>query len=170
MIKEVEGDIFYTKASAIAHGIAINDDFKHGLAAQLREQWPVLYKDFRHFCKTASPKAGDIWAWKGVGTPVIFNLFTQEEADHQGGHPPKATIQNLNHAMKNLVKELENQHISSLAVTRISTGVGGLEWSNVKEVIEKDLGQFGGKVYLYSSYRPKMVAEEHGDCCGMCHL
>jgi O-acetyl-ADP-ribose deacetylase (regulator of RNase III) len=169
MIKEVEGDIFYTKAQAIAHGIAINDDFKHGLAAQLREQWPALYKDFRHFCKTESPKEGDVWAWKGAGTPVIFSLFTQGEASHEGGHPPKATISNLNHAMKNLVKELNAQHLSSVAVTKVSTGVGGLDWNEVKSVIEKDLAHFEGKVFLYSTYKAKMMASEQDTCCGMCH-
>jgi O-acetyl-ADP-ribose deacetylase (regulator of RNase III) len=169
MIKEVEGDIFLTKAQAIAHGIAINDDFKHGLAAQLKEQWPALYKDFRHFCKTESPKEGDVWAWKGVGTPVIFSLFTQAQASHEGGHPPKATLQNLNHAFKNLVKDLAEQKIPSIAVTKISTGVGGLDWSEVKTVIEKDLSQFEGKVFLYSSYKPKIMAEELDNCCGMCH-
>lgn len=169
MIKEVEGDIFLTKACAIAHGVAVNDDFKHGLAAQLKEQWPVLYKDFRHFCKTESPKAGDIWAWKGAGTPVIFSLFTQAEASHEGGHPPKATIQNLNHALKNLVKELDAQKISSVAVTKISTGVGGLDWNEVKGVIEKDLSPFEGKVFLYATYIPKAIAAEQSGCCGTCH-
>ncbi|MBC7537756.1 MAG: macro domain-containing protein [Bacteriovorax sp.] len=168
MIKEVEGDIFFTKAHALAHGIAINDDFKHGLAAQLKEQWPALYKDFRHFCKTASPKEGDVWAWKGANTPVIFSLFTQAEASHEGGHPPKASIQNLNHALKNLVKELDAQGISSVAVTKISTGVGGLDWKDVKGVIEKDLAHFEGKVFLYSSYKQKITASEE-NCCGMCN-
>lgn len=168
MIKEVEGDIFFTKADAVAHGTAINDDFKHGMAAQLKEQWPAMYKDFRHFCKTESPKAGDVWAWKGAGTPVIFSLFTQEEADHEGGHPPKATIQNLNHALKNLVRELDSQHVNSLAITKIGTGVGGLDWNEVKQVIEKDLSTYEGKVFLYSTYKPKMMASEAGSCCGVC--
>jgi O-acetyl-ADP-ribose deacetylase (regulator of RNase III) len=169
MIKEVEGDIFLTGADAIAHGIAINDDFKHGLAAQLREQWPALYKDFRHFCKVKTPKEGDVWAWKGPGTPVIFSLFTQGEADHEGGFPPKATIQNLNHALKNLAKELDEQKITSVSVTKISTGVGGLAWNDVKGVIEKDLSQYAGKVFLYSNYKPKTAAIEKEGCCGTSH-
>lgn len=168
MIKEVEGDIFFTEAQAVAHAVAINDDFKHGLAAQLKEQWPVMYKDFRHFCKTQSPKAGDVWAWKGAGTPVVFSLFTQDKAEFEGSHPPKATIQNLNHALKNLVKEANVQKISSLAVTKLSTGVGGLDWKDVKGVIEKDLDGYFGKVFLYSTYLPKVVAHEATTCCGGC--
>ena len=74
-MKEVTGDILLTSAQALAHSVAINDDFKHGVSAELKEMWPAMYKDFRHFCKTQSPKEGDVWAWKGTGTPVIFSLF-----------------------------------------------------------------------------------------------
>ena len=61
MIKEVTGDILLTKAEATAHGIAPMDDFKNGLALSIKERWPALYKDFRHFCKTTGPKPGNIW-------------------------------------------------------------------------------------------------------------
>lgn len=56
MIHEVEGDILLTRAQVIAHGVATNDDFKNGLALALRERWPALYKDFRHYCQTFHPK------------------------------------------------------------------------------------------------------------------
>ena len=160
MMKEVEGDILLTNAEALAHGIAVNDDFKNGLAAQLREQWPALYKDFRHFCKTQSPKEGDVWSWKGPGTPVIVSLFTQAQAPMEGGHPGKATMPNVNHALKNLVKELNKNNIKSLAITRLSTGVGGLKWDEVKPVLDKDLSHFEGSVYIYSKYVAKTKASE----------
>lgn len=169
MIKEVEGDIFFTKAQAIAHGTAINDDFKHGLGAQLKEQWPAMYKDFRHFCKTESPKPGDVWAWKGPGTPVIYSLFTQDQAPNEGSHPPKATIQNLNHSIKHLVKELDDHGISSIAFTRLSTGVGGLEWTDVKNLIDRDLAKYEGKVFVYSKYKPNVMGTEESSCCGVCN-
>ena len=78
MIKYVQGDILKTKADAIVHGVAPNDDFKQGLALSLRENWPAMYKDFRHFCKTKSPKEGDVWSWKGAGGPYVINLMTQD--------------------------------------------------------------------------------------------
>jgi len=80
MIKEVTGDILLSKAAAIAHGVAPNDDFKQGLALALREQWPSMYKDFRHYCRTASPKTGTLWSWKGPQSPVLISLFTQDSA------------------------------------------------------------------------------------------
>ena len=56
MLKEVAGDILLTKAEALAHGVAPNDNFANGLALALREQWPAMYKDFRHYSQTFTPK------------------------------------------------------------------------------------------------------------------
>jgi O-acetyl-ADP-ribose deacetylase (regulator of RNase III) len=160
MIKEVEGDILLTKAQAFAHGVAIDDDFKHGLSLQLKEQWPSMYKDFRHFCKTHAPQEGDVWSWKGPGTPVIFNLFTQAAPHMSGGIPSKASLSNVNRALKNLVKELNHQSIKSLAITKIGTGVGGLDWHEVMAVLNKDLASFEGNIFVYSVFKAKMAAKE----------
>ena len=70
MIKEVHGDILLSSAQAIAHGVSPNDNFAQGLALALREQWPALYKDFRHFCQTAHPKAGEPVVITERGQPI----------------------------------------------------------------------------------------------------
>ncbi|MCB0356885.1 MAG: hypothetical protein KDD40_07755, partial [Bdellovibrionales bacterium] len=119
MIKYVEGDILKSQAQAIAHGVAPNDDFKQGLALSLREQWPNLYKDFRHFCHTKNPKEGEVWAWKGAGGPVIYNLLTQDAPKTKDSHPGKASIPNINHSLRNLVKALKSDPVDSLAITKI---------------------------------------------------
>ncbi len=56
MIHEVSGDILLTKAQAIAHGVAPNDHFDSGLALALREKWPAMAKDFRHYAHQTHPK------------------------------------------------------------------------------------------------------------------
>ncbi len=160
MIIEVKGDILLSKAEAIAHGIAVNDDFKHGFALSLREHWPALYKDFRHYCHSSSPKEGTMWMWKGVGSAAIYNLFTQAAPKHEGDHPGKATLPNLNHALKHLAQELETNNLKTLAITKIATGVGGLPWEEVKPMLEKHLGGLKTKVYVYSTFAKGVKAEE----------
>jgi O-acetyl-ADP-ribose deacetylase (regulator of RNase III) len=159
-MKEVNGDILLTKANALAHGVAVDDDFKHGVGGKLKEMWPALYKDFRHFCKTHSPKPGDVWAWKGPGSPVIFNLFTQDRPSSSGQLPPKAAISDVHHALKKLHKELDEQKIKSVAITKIATGVGGLAWEEVKQSVLKDLKDYSGEVYIYEGYKPDVKAQE----------
>ncbi len=102
MLHEVSGDILLTNAQVIAHGVAPNDSFHQGLALQLREQWPALYKDFRHYCQTQHPKAGEVWSWMGASGKRIVNLFTQDAAYEHGSKPGKATTHNVGHALREL--------------------------------------------------------------------
>lgn len=91
MIKEVSGDLLLTKAQVIAHGVAPNDPFHSGLALQLRENWPAMYKDFRHYCQSRHPKAGTLWTWMGADGKHVVSLFTQDAIEgHHGGTPGPA--------------------------------------------------------------------------------
>lgn len=161
MIKEVEGDILLSKADAIAHGIAPNDDFKQGLALSLREQWPAMYKDFRHYCKTKHPEAGELWTWQGVGSAKIINLFTQEGSYENHGHPGKATYEYVNHSLRELRKEVDDLGLKSLAITKLATGVGGLDWEAVRPLISKHLGDLSIPIYIYSVYHKGQAAQEN---------
>src|SRR5678810_1427157 len=49
MIHMLEGDLLLSQSDLIAHGVAPGDDFKSGLAMALREKFPAMYKDFRHY-------------------------------------------------------------------------------------------------------------------------
>lgn len=92
MLIEVTGDILLTNAQAIAHGVAPNDSFSTGLALSLRERWPAMYKDFRHYYQLEHPKSGRAWVWAGADGKRVVNLFTQETAPSPGGRPGRATI------------------------------------------------------------------------------
>lgn len=160
MIKYVSGDILKTRADGIAHGVAPNDNFKQGLALSLRERWPAMYKDFKHFCRGAHPKEGTTWGWKGVGGPVIVNLFTQEHPKTQGAVPGKATLSHVNHSLKRLKEDVKEYDLKSLAITKVATGVGGLDWEDVKPLLEKSLGELSIPVYIYEDYQKDVEAKE----------
>jgi O-acetyl-ADP-ribose deacetylase (regulator of RNase III) len=160
MIKEVTGDIVLSKAGAVAHGIAPNDHFAGGLALALRERWPGMYKDFRHYCQVSSPKPGELWSWAGPEGVRIVSLFTQEPPASQGTNPGKARIESVNHCLKALRKAITTEQFTSVALPRLATGVGGLDWHEVKPLIDKHLGDAPIPIYVYSTYQPGVQARE----------
>lgn len=160
MIIEVTGDILLSKAQVVAHGIAPNDDFAQGLALSLREQWPSLYKDFRHYCQTQHPKEGTIWSWMASDGKIIVNLFTQEGAYNHGQKAGKANTPNVNHALRELHKFLVSENARSVALPRLATGVGGLSWDEVYPLIQQHLGTLDIPVYIYTTYHKGQVAAE----------
>lgn len=160
MIHEVTGDILLTKAQAIAHGVAPNDHFDTGLALTLRERWPSMAKDFRHYAHQEHPKAGEVWFWGGAGGARIFNLMTQDGVHAHGARPGKASLSNVNHALAELKKQVVAEKIESLALPRLATGVGGLEWSAVLPLVKQHLGDLPIPVYVYTTYHAGVAANE----------
>ena len=140
MIKEVTGDILLTGAQAIAHGVAPNDHFDRGLALSLRENYPAMAKDFRHYCKLKNPSSGEAWMWGTVDHFRIFNLMTQEAAKTLNGHPGEATSHNVDSSLKHLAEMVESENIKSLALPKLATGYGKMEWEEVMPLIEFAVG------------------------------
>jgi O-acetyl-ADP-ribose deacetylase (regulator of RNase III) len=165
MLHEVTGDILLTAARAIAHGVAPNDSFHSGLALSLRESFPAMYKDFRHHCQTSHPKEGSLWAWTGMGPKGalhVLNLFTQEAAYGHGAKPGRARIEWVGHALAALRKHVEAEKIQSLALSRLATGVGGLEWREVEPLVRQHLGSLEIPVFVYTTYHKDLKASEPG--------
>lgn len=159
MITKVRGDILLSDAQAIAHGVAPHDHFNQGLALALRERHPAMAKDFRHYCHQDNPKPGHAWLWAGPER-VIINLMTQEAAPDEKAHPGKASAHNVGHALKELRTIIEKENISSVALPKLATGVGGLAWEEVEPIIESSLGDLGIPVVVYETYEKDVKAAE----------
>lgn len=159
MIKKVSGDILLTEAQAIAHGVAPHDHFNQGLALALRERFPAMAKDFRHYCHQQNPDSGAAWLWAGP-EGVIVCLMTQEAAPDENAHPGKASEKHVGHALKALRKIIEDEGLSSVALPRLATGVGGLEWDAVEGLIEQHLGDLDIPVVIYETFVQGEKADE----------
>ena len=162
MIREVQGDILLSKAAGIAHGVAPGDHFETGLALQLREQWPAMVRDFRHYCHTTHPAPGQLWTWAGANGQRVFNLLTQDAApgEHSHSRPGRAKLEHVNHALRALRKVVEEEKLASLALPRLATGVGGLAWEEVKPLVQQHLGDLAIDVYVYTGYQKGVTAAE----------
>jgi O-acetyl-ADP-ribose deacetylase (regulator of RNase III) len=87
-------------------------------------------------------------------------LFTQEPPAHQGGRPGRAKTEHVNHALHALKQMVERESIDSLALPRLATGVGGLDWAHVEPLVRTQLGGLQVPVYVYTNYAKGLAAEE----------
>ncbi len=160
MLHDLSGDILLSGAKAIVQGVAPNDDFLHGLALQLRERMPAMYKDFRHHCQTSHPKSGELWTWMSADGRYLVNLFTQDAAYAHGSKPGHASLSHVNHSLHALRNFVLKEKVASLALPRLACGMNGLDWNDVKPLIEKQLGDLDIPVYIYSNYQKGVRAAE----------
>jgi O-acetyl-ADP-ribose deacetylase (regulator of RNase III) len=155
MIHKVEGDMLLSKAQALAHGVGINDPMDKGLALELHNKYPAMHKDFHRWCHQHNTKPGEAWMWVGPNNVRIVNLLTHEGMDHG-----KATLINVRHALSALVKIITAEKLTSIALPRLATGVGDLDWDDVWPLIENSLGGLAIPVYVYATYHPGQPANE----------
>ena len=160
MIVEVEGDILLSGAEAIAHGVAANDPMNQGLAASLHENFPSMHKDFHHWCHLQYPKLGSAWIWSGAQGTRIINLITQEGGREHGSKPGKASVSSVNHALRALKKLVATEGLSSIALPRLATGVGGLRWEDVRPLIFNQLSDMDADIFVYERFVPGQKAAE----------
>ncbi|MBU1190866.1 MAG: macro domain-containing protein [Gammaproteobacteria bacterium] len=160
MIHLVAGDLLYTTAQVVVHGIAAFDPMDQGLALALHKRFPEMHKQFHRWCHQHNPKGGELWFWRSDQGKIIVNLLTQDRWEGHTHRPAKATTQNVNHALHALEKLSRKEGFSSLALPRLATGVGGLDWNDVLPLIENRLGDLGIPVYVYDDYRPGEKAKE----------
>ena len=160
MLHEVSGDILLTRSQAIAHGVGPHDNFGQGLALSLRERWPAMYRDFKHYCRVHNPQPGSLWAWMGADGTRIVNLFTQDAPQARGGHPGRASLQNLGRCLKALHSWIEREDLESIALPRLATGVGGLDWELVRPELNRHLGHLGMTVIVYTEFHAGQAAAE----------
>jgi O-acetyl-ADP-ribose deacetylase (regulator of RNase III) len=160
VLYEVSGDLLLSRAQVLAHGVAPNDPMSQGLALALHEKYPAMHKDFHHWCSQQHPKPGSAWMWGGPGGVRVVNLLTQEGGYGHGARPGKATLANVRSALRALAKMIEAEAFTSVALPRLATGVGGLEWEDVWPIVRERLGDAAIPIIVYSEFRPGQRAQE----------
>lgn len=81
-----------------------------------------------------------MWTWSGASDTHLINLFTQDGSYGHGAKPRRATVTNVNHALRALAAEIQKEGYTGVALRRLPTGVGGLNWEEVEPLIEAHLG------------------------------
>jgi O-acetyl-ADP-ribose deacetylase (regulator of RNase III) len=152
-IKYVSGDIFLNQhhVQAFAHGCNCKGVMGAGIAIRFKKDYPEMFNEYNRRCK-ASPRQfnlGDAFLWREKGKSFVFNLGTQESP---GRH---ATYQAIEKSLSNMMSQAEIEGIKSIAIPRIGSGYGGLEWEKVREIIEKVFEGWSGNLFVYEEYKPE---------------
>jgi len=98
---------------------------------------------------------------QGGGVRRIVNLVTQNTLGQgPSAKPGKASVENVRAALQSLARFVRQEGITSVALPRLATGVGGLAWDDVKPLITQYLGDLAVPVIVYSTYRKDVQADE----------
>ena len=162
MIYEVEGDIMLTRAQVIAHGVATGDAMTRGFSRKLNERFPAMVQQYREWCEETNPEPGEIWLWSDSDEIQILNLITHEgdkDDPTRAGRPNKIA---LNRGLRRMAKLTVDERIKSVAMPKVGAGEFGLDWSEVRGMMDSQLGELLIPIFLYTVELDGQVASEPG--------
>ncbi|MBL7977400.1 MAG: macro domain-containing protein [Bacteroidetes Order II. Incertae sedis bacterium] len=132
MITFISGDILQSKEQFIAQGVAtgLQEGLGTGLALKISKKWPELQKAFKKHARANGFKSGDVFIAQNSDDKIgIIYIATQPDMYH-------AELNYLNKGIKNLMKICEINNIKSVALPKIGSGLGKLNWeSQVKPIL-----------------------------------
>nr|WP_314499834.1 macro domain-containing protein [uncultured Chryseobacterium sp.] len=125
-----EGDIFSLKdVSNFAHGCNCAGAMGKGIALQFKMQYPKMYKEYKLLCQEGLFLLGDVFIYK-YENGTIFNLGTQAT------WKTKADLNSIEIALEKMLSYSNLNKINKIALPKIGAGLGGLDWKDVKRIIE----------------------------------
>lgn len=129
-MRYVKGDLFETDCRAIGHGVNLRGIMGGGVAAEVKRRYPRVFETYQTLClfKPEEFQLGDVLpASETSNDPIIFNMATQ---DLPGPHAELKAIKRAAFSALALAKSLG---IEEIAIPKIGTGIGVLDWEDVED-------------------------------------
>lgn len=145
--KETTGDLLdmfeMGKFNAIIHGANCMSAMGAGIARQIRKRFPEAEYADKYYPLPANQRLGCFsHAVMPLGR-LIINLYSQY---HPG---PDADLCAIAIGLKKVAIEYKGK-ISSIGLPLIGCGIGGLDFKDVKKVIQEELKDFDVTVVFYA--------------------
>jgi O-acetyl-ADP-ribose deacetylase (regulator of RNase III) len=136
MIEYKSGDILVEDAEALVNTVNCVGIMGRGIALQFKKAFPENFKAYEAACRRRELQPGRMFVFttNQLANPrYIINFPTKR---HWRG---KSRLSDIEAGLDALVNEIEGRRIRSIAIPPLGSGLGGLDWSDVRRRIEKAL-------------------------------
>lgn len=134
MIEFVQGDILQASAEALVNTVNCVGVMGRGIALQFKNRFPENFKMYQVACKREEVRPGRMLVYatgRLTGPKYIINFPTKR---HWRG---KSRIEDIDAGLVALTAEIVERKISSVAIPPLGSGLGGLNWADVRPRIER---------------------------------
>ena len=137
MMRFTQGDLLDADVEAVVNAVNTVGVMGKGIALLFKERFPKNYREY-----VAASKAGEIQIGRmfvsatdeNSGPKWVINFPTKRH----WRHPTK--IEWVREGLVALNKVLRDKHIKSIAIPALGCGNGGLNWTDVRPLIQEYLG------------------------------
>lgn len=136
MIEYKAGDILKEDAEALVNTVNCVGIMGRGIALQFKKAFPENFKAYEKACKEEEVQPGRMFVYETgnfINPRYIINFPTKR---HWRG---KSRIEDVESGLDALVDVVRQKKIRSIAIPPLGSGLGGLNWSDVKPRIESTM-------------------------------
>lgn len=140
MIEYTTGDILRSDAEALINTVNCVGVMGRGIALQFKSEYPANFKAYAAACKRGEVQPGRMFVFETgqlTGPRYVINFPTKR---HWRG---KSRMEDIESGLVALVGTIRERGIRSIAVPPLGSGLGGLDWAQVRPRIEAALGGLG---------------------------
>lgn len=113
-----------------------------GIASAFKKRYPDMFKEYRRLCRAEEFQVGQLWLWKAPEQWVL-NFPTKKH----WRNPSKLSY--IQAGLRKLVEQYEKRGIREIAFPRLGCGHGGLDWDDVRSLMELHLRPIPILVYIH---------------------
>jgi O-acetyl-ADP-ribose deacetylase (regulator of RNase III) len=147
MIEFQRGNILQADVEALVNTVNCVGIMGRGIALQFRKEFPENYDAYRAVCDRGELHPGMmlVFSLNRLQSPrYIINFPTKR---HWKGN---SRIEDIQAGLESLAEEVRQRGISSVAVPPLGCGLGGLNWDQVRPLIEEAFSHLPGvRVLVY---------------------
>jgi O-acetyl-ADP-ribose deacetylase (regulator of RNase III) len=136
MINYTTGDILRADTEAIVNTVNCVGIMGRGIALQFKNAFPDNFKAYEAACDREEVQPGKMFVFETrtlTNPKFIINFPTKR---HWRG---KSRMEDIDSGLKALVHEIRERSIRSIAIPPLGSGLGGLDWAQVRPRIEAAL-------------------------------
>lgn len=138
-IRTKKGDMFAEPVEALVNTVNCVGVMGKGVALEFKNRWPANFRAYKSLCDAKDLKPGEMFVFD------TNELFASDGPRYLVNFPTKAhwrsksKMQYIEDGLDALVRAIQEYRITSIAIPPLGCGNGGLDWEDVRPLIEAKL-------------------------------
>lgn len=101
----------------IALEVSKDEHYRSPYLKSLKENWPSLARDYRHYCHVTNPQLGDVWTWTSPEGQKFFHLVLDEK--EHGQHVDAHRLKCFKKAIKKIKRIAEDEDLKTIELPKV---------------------------------------------------
>ncbi len=140
------GNLLNDDATVLVNAVNCVGIMGGGIAKAFRMRWYPTYLEYDRICQAKKLSAGDC-VLLAMHPDHLGRMIAHAATKDHWRDPSK--IEWVEQSLQSLADQLRHRGIKSVAVPALGCGLGGLDWADVKPLIEQYLGDLDCNVRVY---------------------